>query len=49
MVSTGRAWAFTRYDSDYISQERAAIGARTEQPSANALKRVSALAVGRQG
>jgi endonuclease YncB( thermonuclease family) len=28
MVSAGMAWAFTRYSSDYISQERAAIGAR---------------------
>jgi endonuclease YncB( thermonuclease family) len=28
MVSTGMAWAFTRYSSDYIGQERAAIGAR---------------------
>ena len=28
MVSTGMAWAFTRYSSDYISQERAAIGTR---------------------
>jgi endonuclease YncB( thermonuclease family) len=28
MVSTGMAWAFTRYSSDYIAQERAAIGAR---------------------
>jgi endonuclease YncB( thermonuclease family) len=27
MVSSGMAWAFTRYSSDYISQERAAIGA----------------------
>lgn len=28
MVSTGMAWAFTRYSSDYIRQEKAAIGAR---------------------
>ena len=28
MVSAGMAWAFTRYSSDYIDQERAAIGAR---------------------
>jgi endonuclease YncB( thermonuclease family) len=28
MVSAGVAWAFTRYSSDYIRQERAAIGAR---------------------
>jgi endonuclease YncB( thermonuclease family) len=28
MVSAGMAWAFTRYSSDYVSQERAAIGAR---------------------
>lgn len=28
MVSMGMAWAFTRYSSDYIGQERAAIGAR---------------------
>jgi endonuclease YncB( thermonuclease family) len=28
MVSTGMAWAFTRYSSDYIGQERAAISAR---------------------
>jgi endonuclease YncB( thermonuclease family) len=28
MVSTGMAWAFTRYSSDYIGQERAAIGAQ---------------------
>jgi endonuclease YncB( thermonuclease family) len=28
MVSAGMAWAFTRYSSDYIGQERAAIGAR---------------------
>jgi endonuclease YncB( thermonuclease family) len=27
MVSAGMAWAFTRYSSDYVSQERAAIGA----------------------
>jgi hypothetical protein len=27
MVSTGMAWAFTRYSSDYIRQEKAAIGA----------------------
>jgi endonuclease YncB( thermonuclease family) len=27
MVSAGMAWAFTRYSSDYISQEKAAIGA----------------------
>ena len=25
MVRTGMAWAFTRYSSDYISQEKAAI------------------------
>jgi endonuclease YncB( thermonuclease family) len=28
LVSAGMAWAFTRYSSDYISQERAAIGGR---------------------
>jgi endonuclease YncB( thermonuclease family) len=28
MVSTGMAWAFTRYSSDYISQEKAAMSAR---------------------
>ena len=28
MVSAGMAWAFTRYSSDYIQQEKAAIGAR---------------------
>ena len=28
MVSAGMAWAFTRYSSDYVEQERAAIGAR---------------------
>jgi endonuclease YncB( thermonuclease family) len=28
MVSTGMAWAFTRYSSDYVKQERAAIGSR---------------------
>jgi endonuclease YncB( thermonuclease family) len=28
MVSTGMAYAFTRYSSDYVVQERAAIGAR---------------------
>jgi endonuclease YncB( thermonuclease family) len=28
MVSAGMAWAFTRYSSDYIGQEKAAIGAR---------------------
>jgi hypothetical protein len=28
MVSAGMAWAFTRYSSDYIEQERATIGAR---------------------
>jgi endonuclease YncB( thermonuclease family) len=28
MVRKGMAWAFTRYSSEYISQERAAIGAR---------------------
>jgi endonuclease YncB( thermonuclease family) len=27
MVSAGMAWTFTRYSSDYVSQERAAIGA----------------------
>jgi endonuclease YncB( thermonuclease family) len=27
MVSAGMAWAFTRYSSDYVGQERAAIGA----------------------
>jgi len=27
MVSTGMAWAFTRYSTDYVSQERSAIGA----------------------
>jgi hypothetical protein len=26
-LSAGMGWAFTRYSSDYISQERAAIGA----------------------
>ena len=28
MVELGMAWAFTRYSSDYVAQERAAIGAR---------------------
>jgi endonuclease YncB( thermonuclease family) len=28
MVSAGMAWAFTRYSSDYVDQERTAIGAR---------------------
>jgi endonuclease YncB( thermonuclease family) len=28
MVRAGMAWAFTRYSSDYISEEKAAIGAR---------------------
>jgi endonuclease YncB( thermonuclease family) len=28
MVSAGMAWAFTRYSSDFISQERAAIGTK---------------------
>lgn len=28
MVSAGMAWAFTRYNSDYNLQERAAVGAR---------------------
>lgn len=28
MVERGMAWAFTRYSSDYVQQERAAIGAR---------------------
>ena len=28
MVSAGMAWAFTHYSSDYIGQEKAAIGAR---------------------
>jgi hypothetical protein len=28
MVSAGMAWTFTRYSSDNIGQERAAIGAR---------------------
>ena len=28
MVCAGMAWAFTRYSSDYISQEKAAIGAQ---------------------
>lgn len=35
MVSAGMAWAFTRYSSDYVDQERAALGARLGQPSAN--------------
>jgi endonuclease YncB( thermonuclease family) len=29
MVSAGMAWPFTRYSSDYVSHERAAIGAGT--------------------
>src|SRR4051794_37579879 len=28
MVSAGMAWAFTRYSSDYVGEERAAIGTR---------------------
>lgn len=28
MVSAGMAWAFTRYSSDYVEEERAAISAR---------------------
>jgi endonuclease YncB( thermonuclease family) len=28
MVSAGMAWAFTRYSSDYVGEEKAAIGAR---------------------
>ena len=28
MVNTGTAWAFTRYSSDYVRQEKGAIGAR---------------------
>ena len=28
MVAAGMAWAFTRYSSDYVEQEKAAIGAR---------------------
>jgi endonuclease YncB( thermonuclease family) len=28
MVQAGMAWAFTRYSSDYIDEEKAAIGAR---------------------
>lgn len=28
MVELGMAWAFTRYSSDYVAQERAAIGDR---------------------
>jgi endonuclease YncB( thermonuclease family) len=27
MVSAGMAWAFTRYSSDYVGQEKQAIGA----------------------
>jgi endonuclease YncB( thermonuclease family) len=28
MVEAGMAWAFTRYSSDYIEEEKSAIGAR---------------------
>jgi hypothetical protein len=28
MVQAGMAWAFTRYSSDYIDEEKTAIGAR---------------------
>jgi endonuclease YncB( thermonuclease family) len=28
MVNAGMAWAFRRYSSDYVDQEKAAIGTR---------------------
>ena len=43
MVSAGMAWAFTRYSSDYVSQERTAIAAR---PGARARE---ALGLAKQG
>jgi len=34
MVGAGMAWAFTRYSSDYVGQERAAIGGPARGPQA---------------
>jgi endonuclease YncB( thermonuclease family) len=34
MVSAGMAWAFTRYSSDYVEQERASLQRSARRPRA---------------